>query len=356
MEGIIAIQEELKKQKTIIEKMEGKVDVSNLNPTPAEITEGIKSIPSVDLSGSTATEEDVKQGKTFYSGSAVMRTGSAVFETDITNALFMYPSDTVTYDGEIYYAVPEGMTTIKRYCFYQNLNHVTIKFCDNISIIDEYAFYKTANFKFENFNELKNLTYVGMHSFDNSSADGIEMGNLPNTVYNIGSYSFYYSVKPYLDIRFPDALSSLGQYSYMAKTRTLENSLDLSNFKLKSLPAYTFYHLAFNSDFEAPSTVTSISMYFNYNGCFKNITIPANTNLSNYCFGANAANPVSDYYLKTVTFLAETPKTIGSNVFAVQNIENGLKIYVPDNSIEEYKAVANLSPYVDIIFPISQKP
>ena len=356
MDGITIIQEELKKQKSIIESMDGKVKVSNINPTPAEITAGIQSIPSVDLSGSTATEQDVKQGKTFYSGNSILKTGAAVFETDTTNALFMFPKEQVSYDGEIYYAIPEGLSLVRRYCFYYNSNHVTIAFNDDLTSIDEYAFYKTPNFKFENFNGLPNLTYLGMHCFDNSGADGIDMGNVPNTVYNIGSYSFYYSVKENLDFRFPDALTSMGQYAFMAKTRTLANSLDVSNYKLNAMPAYTFYNVAFNCDFIQPAKLNSISMYFNHNGSFKNIVFHSSITLGNMAFGGTETNPVENFYLKTVTFQAETPGNIGTNVFAKQNIQNGLKIYVPDNAVEAYKAVTNLAPYADIIYPMSEKP
>ena len=55
-------------------------------------------------------------------------------------------------------------------------------------------------------------------------------------------------------------------------------------------------------------------------------------------------------------FESETiPSTVGGDVFALQNIENGFKIYVPDTVIEEYKAIKNFSKYVNCIYPMSQK-
>ena len=126
MESVLIIQEELKKQQKIIESMDGKVAVAKYNPTPAEITAGIRSIPSADLRWSTATEEDVKQGKTFYSGSAVLRTGTAIISGDTTNVLFMSPGETQISEEEVYYSVPNNILTIRKYCFYENHNKITI--------------------------------------------------------------------------------------------------------------------------------------------------------------------------------------------------------------------------------------
>ncbi len=354
MESVLIIQEELKKQQRLIESLEGKVNVAKYNPTPAEITAGIKSIPSVDLSGSTATEEDVRQGKTFYSGNAFLKTGTAILSENITNHLFMSPFETQTSEEDIYYSVPDGIKTIRKYCFYENHNKVTIYLDDDLGVIDEYAFYETINFSFPNFNDLPKLSSLAIHCFDNSSAEGIDMGRLPDTITNVGSYCFYYSVKPNLDFKLPDKLSTMGQYAFMSKSRILQNSLDLTNFKLKTLPAYTFYNQAFNCDFSAPSTVTSVAMYFNYNGCFKNIYMPTGASFSNYCFSANATQPVENFYLRTVTFETETPPSIGKDIFAPQNITNGFRIYVPDNALEEYKAVENLASYVNNIYPYSE--
>ena len=112
---------------------------------------------------------------------------------------------------------------------------------------------------------------------------------------------------------------------------------------------------AFAPIFVLEDFVNEISTYFNYNGGFHNITVPSGVILRNFCFGGQSALPDSDFYLKTVTFEGESPATIGTKVFAPQNINNGLKIYVPDNSLEAYKNVSNLSLYVDCIFPVSQK-
>ena len=88
MESINIIKNELINQKNEIEKKYGTVNVANSYPSPSEITQGIATIPYVDLSQSTATEEDVLRGKTFYSGGAELRTGSADFDVDAIDMIF----------------------------------------------------------------------------------------------------------------------------------------------------------------------------------------------------------------------------------------------------------------------------
>ena len=132
-------------------------------------------------------------------------------------------------------------------------------------------------------------------------------------------------------------------------------SLDVSSYKLNLLYSYTFYNIAFNCDFTVPSSVVSIQSCFNKNGCFRNIKIPTTlSSLQNECFGADTNEAVSNFYLQTVEFESETPPTFGTNVFALQNLSNGMKIYVPDVSVDVYKAASGMTPYVDIILPKSQ--
>ena len=59
--------------------------------------------------------------------------------------------------------------------------------------------------------------------------------------------------------------------------------------------------------------------------------------------------------MKTITFERETPPTFGMYLFSDIFLNKGLKIYVPDNSIEAYKAATNFSKYSNYIYPMSQK-
>lgn len=356
MEAYKALQEELIKQRELVESKSGTVVVANQNPSPSEITAGIESIPMLDLSNSTATEEDVRYGKTFYSGNMKIKTGNATLDLDAIKAVLLHKEETITYEDKQYYVLPDGINYIRKYAFYQNFHEVDFTFNDDVEVIKDYAFYNTKNFYFNNFDELPNLTELGRYSFSKSSGKGMTFERLPNSLKIIGEYSFIYIVKEYCDFKFPDNLESLGAYTYMSDKRQVQNTLDLSNYKFKMMQPYTFQFHAFNCDLEIPSGVTTIGMYYNYNGCFKNIYIPATvTAIGTNTFGAASGRPISEFYLNSVVFESETPPTMQTNSFATQFKDVGFKIYVPDTAVEEYKATASLANFVDYIYPISEK-
>ena len=87
---------------------------------------------------------------------------------------------------------------------------------------------------------------------------------------------------------------------------------------------------------------TAIATNAFYGTSITAITVPSNiTNIGNNAFG------YSD--LTNITFESSTPPTIGTLIFSHSNIET---IYVPCEAVDTYKAVANLSSYVDIIHGI----
>ena len=123
------------------------------------------------------------------------------------------------------------------------------------------------------------------------------------------------------------------------------------------MSASCFYNNCFNCDITFPDVIETIGTNCFYDGGFNNIIFGANLKkLDAYSFGGTVNHAVSNFNLKSIVFQTETPPTIGTRAFAVQNLENGLKIYVPDNAVEAYKAVSNLSQFVDVIVPMSQKP
>ena len=358
MQNLNTLKQELINQKDVIESMSGYVSCAYEHPSPAEITAGIKTIPSTDLSVATATEEDVAAGKTFFAGNSILKTGIGTFDTKTFNALFMYNINEISTTDQLYYIFPSTIKTIRRYLFSENDHNIRITLNPEIEYIKEYAFYEARSIVIENFENLVNLKEVDSYAFSNCRSCGINIGNLPSQIELMNSSCFQNTTTDYFDYRFPDNLKALGNGAFRQEWRINSGNLDLSNYtKLTNLPAYTFYYHAFNCDLQLPPTLTAIQGYFNYNGCFKNIVFHSGIqSVLNHAFGANSGQPQSNFYLNTVTFEGETPPTFGgADVFASQHIKNGLKIYVPDNAVEEYKAVANLHKVVDCIYPISQK-
>ena len=356
MENLKALQDELIYQKSVIEEKSGYVTVANTNPSPYEITEGIKTIPSSDLSIANATEADVAKGKTFFAGNSVLKTGTAAINPAEVDALFMYNAGATTLSDKIYYTLPTGLKTIRRYTFYKNYHDIELTLNPELEVIDEYSFYEAKNVKIVGFHDTTNLTKIGSYAFATGNSTGIDFSCLPNTITTLANNCFYHSENPSLDFRFPDSLQIIGQSVFRKEARTAVNNLDLSNFKLQTLPTYCFYNLAFNCNMIIPEGVKTLSAYLNYNGCFKNIEIPTTiTQMVNYCFGAKDTLAVSNFYLQTVTFYGETVPVMGTDVFANQNLENNFKIYVPDTVVEEYKSATNFTKYADYIYPMSEK-
>ena len=128
-------------------------------------------------------------------------------------------------------------------------------------------------------------------------------------------------------------------------------------FSLTTLPSNFIGYLNFNCNFTIPASVTSLGSYCFYNTSFNNVTIPATVKSIEYsAFGAISSESPASFNLQSITFESSKVPTIASNAFATQHITNGLKIYVPDDALEEYKTSTNLVKYADSIFPISQKP
>lgn len=355
MNNLEILKQELLSQKELIERRGGVVVVSGNNPSPAEITEGIKTISGSDLSIATATEQDVRLGKTFYAGSPDLKTGSANMDVDGIKHVFMFNSNEQTWDDVIYFTCPDHIKAIKDRMFDSNINKVSITFSENITSIGSYAFRNAKNFSFGNFSNLNALTNIGQYAFSNSGCDGIDFSNLPNSITRIDTNAFENGVKENQSIKLPENLTVLGDGAFKQIGRVVLSNFNCSNTKITSLSNSACYYLAFNCDLIIPTNFIAVMNQFNYNGCFRNIIVPDNIRLYENAFGAATYRPVSDFFLQSVVFEGENVLVLGSNVFAQQNITNGFKIYVPDTAIEEYKALSNLSRFVDCIYPMSQK-
>ena len=357
MESLKALKDELINQKRVIEGKSGVVFTAHENPSPYEITEGIKSIPSSDLSDATATEADVTLGKTFYAGNSILKTGTGNFDPDAINMLFLYNTGIKASDKICTCIMPEDLKNVRSYLFYQNYNTFRVRLNESLTEISDYSFYEARGAIIENLEELQYLKKIGNYAFANAKSIGVDIGHLPHSIATLSSTCMFNTSTDCFDYRFPNNLKSLAQSVFRHEYRLISGNLDLSNFNLNILPGYTFYYHAFGCDLNVPDCVQTIGQNFNYNGSFRNIKIcSAVTEIGNNAFGANTTNALDTFYLRSVTFEGEIPPAkMGVSFIANQHVQNGVKIYVPDNAVEEYKAVANLSQYSNIIFPISQK-
>lgn len=144
---------------------------------------------------------------------------------------------------------------------------------------------------------------------------------IPQGVTSIGAYAFR-GCNSLASVTIPQGVTSVDDYAF-SNLPSLQNVVFPEG--LITVGGYVFYQ---NNTFSSPvtvdlpSTVTNIGNY-----CFRN-----NRNLTLYC-------------------RASTPPTLdGTSVFG--DTGTNLKIYVPSESVEDYKAAANWSSVASYIFAI----
>lgn len=350
------LKQELLTQKSAIEAKGGTVSTTYTNPSPAEITAGINSISILDTSSATATEADVLKGKTFYAGTSSIKTGTleTISEDDI-KLLFnnVTPDTTTVKDFHIW----PGTTTIHSYFMTQNTAKLNIYFNDELQTIGEHAFNKCVNFDFKNFYDLTNLKNV--NSYGMANCKGFDFSNLPASIESLGGAAFLNScAENCTTIKVNANFKDFGvQCLASNNVRKHMQNLDLSEYTRSYIGEGLVYGYIFHCDFVTPSTLLEISPSFNCCGGFIHVTIGSQvTSVGGMSFAVATDETEENNIMQDVTIERETPPTFGYRAFGAPAKRTNLKIYVPDQSIEAYKAKSQFSQYSSCVLPMSQKP
>ena len=356
--AIETIKTELINQKTEITNKGGKVTVHNSNPTPAEITAGIKTIPLFDASAANATAEDVLKGKTFFGADGLVTTGTldALTPAELEMVFNNYTNSTTPID----YHMPSGTLKTRPYYFSHTPTYMNLYLNDELQEIGDHSFWECENTTIMNFNDMQNLTEI--KSYGLSRVKGINMANIPSCITTLGTYAFCASHFDNRVIKIPSTITSIGEYAFAgtATQRSILTNIDLTDFTQSSLPKGIFmYNRMPNVDYVIPPQLTTINQYFLFNGGAKSITIPETVSrVCAYSFGNSNGDIAENNIMKEFIFLAETPPTIETYILGPYQSRTDTKVYVPDQSLEAYKAITNLKVYVNmnIIYPMSQRP
>ena len=207
---------------------------------------------------------------------------------------------------------------------------------------------------------LSTIIHVGSYAFYQATASGREISMI-NCV-DIGEYAFKdysRSDDPITTFNFPN-LEAVGQYAFqraklqcvldMPKLKTVYNNAfqevymsGLNVPLLETIGANAFGSSWVGFDVELPSIVSIGNNAF-YNFGSENFTIGENcTSIGNTIFGGNG---VTNLYV-----LATTPPTLAGEF---RGGTSGVQhIYVPEDSVEDYKAASIWSNYASIIEGIS---
>ena len=146
MSSLELIKQELIRQKQLLESKGVVVNNTTNHPSLLDITNAIDTI-NFDFSATTATEEDVRLGKTFYAQTHEIKTGT--FDLSIVDELKNQLKCIISGQGQIEIQIPEDINYIRSYMFsvytkYTNtlaFNKHNLTIPENILRIESYAFY-----------------------------------------------------------------------------------------------------------------------------------------------------------------------------------------------------------------------
>ena len=153
-------------------------------------------------------------------------------------------------------------------------------------------------------------------------------------VTSVGSYAFY-NCSSMATVSIPATVTSIGGYAFRNCSKLESITLPAG---LTSIGSSAFQNCAALTAITLPASVTSVGAYA-FRNCSKleSITLPAGlTSIGSYAF-YNCSK------LTEVNIFAPSLTVYGSSAF--QNTPDGLKIYVPSISLEEYKT--KWSTYAD---------
>ena len=217
MSSLETIKQELLKQKMYLENKGFPVTVTNRNPSPIDISNAINNI-DIRFSETTATESDVRAGKTFISKTQGIRTG--ILDTSNIDVVQDLVNTLISGEGEsldLYQIIPRNISKIRTRAFWVDSNINSNMFYANNFIVPE------------------NITYIGEYAFYRVKFSG--KLTIPSTCTQVCENAFSYSTMSEVEIR--TALKEESYYLFNYCT-----SLTKATFgpEVRYAPSYMFYN------------------------------------------------------------------------------------------------------------------
>lgn len=265
----------------------------------------------VDLTPTTATVDDVAEGKIFFGADGLQKTGEAVYEDTLVKALH----------NQITSVEDDTLTSIRSYGL-ANMSALTSVSFPNLQTINTYSFYNDANLIMDGW-QFPKAKSIGNYAFRYCYGLTGEV-TLPSTVTSIGQYSFA-SCKNITKFTAEGAITTFGTYTFAGASA--DHKMTVTEIHLPNLGTSIALNLNFGS-----ATAANACQYLELVDIGKAKSIAANT-------FANC------YKLQTL-IMRRTSVTTCANVSAFLNTplrgRNSLtaKIYVPSALIDSYKAAS----------------
>lgn len=292
MNSLEILKQQLIRQKQLLDEKGFPVNTVNTNPSPTEITNAIEKI-NFDFTISTATEEDVKAGKTFFSQSNELKTGT--YDLSVIDKLNEVIKCFITGKGSWEIELPDNITQIKKYAFWIDSKN------DNSNL-----FYK------ENLVLPPTVTHIQEQAFLNVNLYGTF--TLPATCEFVGTQAF--NNCKFTEVHIYGGFTSTSTYAF-TKCQQLLRAYIYSPVSI--IPQYLFCNCYALEELYLPPKATS----FGYTQIYE-------------CAA-----------LKLIKFTSVTPPTLSSNTF--QKCPTAA-LLVPLSSFDAYFNASNYLAYGNPMF------
>lgn len=245
--------------------------------------------------------------------------------------------------------VSSGVTKIEISAFEDSTSLTTVDLSDATALqtIDQQAFIGCTNLTSVDLSKATALQTIDQQAF---AQTGIASITIPESVTEINTGAFYTCTSlTEVNLSNAEKLGTIGDNAFFNCTKLTTVNLS-SATTLQTIGVQAFQGTRITS-ITIPESVTQIGAQAFLGTGITSITIPASVTDIGGTTGWTFAGCTK---LNTVTFKGETPPTIGANVFANCNALE--TIYVPNGSLEAYKAAANLTDYAGKITVPQESP
>lgn len=186
-----------------------------------------------------------------------------------------------------------------------------------------------------------NITEISSYAFNRCTR--LSAYTIPDSVTSIGSYAFQHC-SGLTSVYIPSGVTTIGNYAFSdiksATAITFAQGSQLTKINERAFSNTTKYPASVNVVLPEGLTTINKNAFTTTDG-IATLVIPSTvTTIGNDAFRGLT-------YCTSITCLAETPPTIGTNCFVLTagDYSGGCPIYVPAESVDTYKAANNWSSY-----------
>ena len=296
----------------------------------------------------------------YYTGDIAQWCGINFVDNSVANPLSYAHNLYINNELVTALVIPNSVTSIGQYVFYGCSGLTSIEIPNSVTSIGQYAFSgcsgltsveignsvtSIGNYAFQGCSGLtsaeigNSVTSIGQCAF--SGCSGLTSVGIPNSVTSIGNYAFR-DCTGLTSVEIPNSVTSIGQYVFYGCSGL--TSIEIPN-SVTFIGQHAFQGCTGLTSVEIPNSVTGIGLSA-FQGCSGLTSVEIGNSVTG--IGQDAFN--SCISLTEITLLGTNVPSLGQSVF---NSTNDCPIYVPYESLNNYKTASNWSRYKNRIYPMA---